>query len=132
MAIKKLFDAVQDHSEFDAQTFSDIANYGAQSGFGNFIYYTDTAAFFDKNKALIIEHVKDVADELGEDYLDMVANFNCLKKFELHASDIAETIYGNDHEEEMEIKNALAWFALEEVARAVDDKIIDPDLVASE
>lgn len=59
-------------------TLEDIRNHGIDGGFHGFIYYTDTVQFFKHNRALIVELVNDMANELGENAADMVAGFGCL------------------------------------------------------
>jgi hypothetical protein len=105
------------------QIFTDVCNYGADAGFNGFIYYSETIDFFNENKTLIMKEVKEMAESLDEDPLQMIANFNCLKDMKLSTMEIAEAIYDNPTSESAGIvKNALAWFALEEVARFVCEK----------
>ena len=99
---------------------ADVTNHGADGGFGGFIYYSETCAFYAKNRALILKLVKDMADSLGEGVLEMVQNFNCLGK-DFSLDEIGETLYGNKNKHQTQVANALAWFALEEVCRAYDD-----------
>lgn len=99
------------------QSLRDVANHGAGGGVGGFIYYNETNEFFDKNRALILTALDDVAENLGEDALVMVTKFHCLKDFKLSTTQVAKVIYGRgDFELSNQIKNALSWFALEEVA----------------
>ena len=102
-------------------TCNDVANHGADGGFGQFIYYADTCAFFEANKKLIMSELKEMASSLGEDMFIMVTGFNCLKEHGLTTEDVADAIYNGDGEMCEQIQNALAWFALEEVARYVQD-----------
>ena len=99
---------------------ADVTNHGADGGFGGFIYYSETCAFYAKHRALILELVKNMADSLGEGVLEMVQNFNCLGK-DFSLDEIGETLYGNKNKHQTQVANALAWFALEEVSRAYDD-----------
>lgn len=99
-------------------SLKDIANYGAGGGYHGFIYYYDTVAFFNRNRHLIIDLAKHVADENGEDVFTMITGFVCLKDMGLSATDVAEAIYRDRGDCADIIKNALTWFALEEVARA--------------
>ena len=100
-----------------------VTNHGADGGFNGFIYYSDTVAFFKKNKKLIVESVEDMAESIGEDILSMIKNFNCLKDYELSSSQIGKVLYGkfSDSGDNSTIMNALSWFALEEVARYVTE-----------
>ena len=69
--------------------FSDLFQGGCASGFiGSLIYYNDTNAFFDKHY--------DEIDELRNDY---------------------EESMGEPLKIEGDLKNGLAWFSFEEVAR---------------
>lgn len=100
------------------QSAHDVANYGANRGFSGFIYYTDTNTFFKRNKAAILECANELANELGEEVLAMIAGFNCLKTDVATVSEAMHNPRTNDPEN---VRNALAWFALEEVARSYSD-----------
>lgn len=104
-------------------TCQDISNHGIDGGFGQFVYYKDTVKFFDDNKTDILAMLNELADDLGEDAFTLVANFGCLKCHELTATDIAEAIYTHTGGLECQVKNALAWFAAEEVARQIADEV---------
>ena len=39
---------------------SDVAKCGANAGWGNFVYYSDTVAFTKRNKAKIIDRLKSI------------------------------------------------------------------------
>lgn len=99
----------------------DVHDYGAAGGYSGFIYYTDTLAFFGRNKKLIMSLAKEQASEFGCGVYQMIGNFNCLKITE---SEVVEAIY--DHgDAETDVKNALAWYSLEEVCRAYCDALED-------
>lgn len=100
------------------ESAADVANHGANGGFSGFIYYTDTIAFFKRNKNNIIELMRHMAQEFGEDSMTMVANFNCLKT---EPETVADAIYNSRTKDEENVRNALVWFALEEVARSYVD-----------
>ena len=108
-------------------TLEDITNNGADGGFGGFIYYSETNKFARENMNLIMDQVKELADALGETPLEMISGFRCLKpgigEDKLDPLEIASIIYERTSPEsqadgtETVVLNALAWFALEEVAR---------------
>lgn len=110
-----------------AQNLKDITNYGIDAGFTGFIYYSETCAFFDDNKNLILEALEDEACQLGEDMLTMISHFNCLtdnnRKPQYTQTEIMNAIYNVDDENETQIKNALAWYAAETVAYQLDEDI---------
>ena len=104
-------------------TLEDITNNGADGGFGGFIYYSETNKFARENMHLILDQVKELADNLVETPLEMISSFRSLKDDKLDPLEIASIIYERTSPEsqadgtETVVLNALAWFALEEVAR---------------
>lgn len=103
-------------TEFKRQA-SDISNYGADCGVGGFSYYNDTVKFAKKNLTTIIEYAESMANDIGEgDAFAMIAGFNCLN--DLTPGNVARGIYAPDDDNKTQVLNALAWFALEEAARA--------------
>lgn len=96
----------------------DVSSHGANGGFHGFIYYTDTVKFTKNNKAAILEYAKEQSSDYGQSLTGMIAGFNCLKYTEEEA---AEALYNSRSENRTDLYNALAWYALEEVARAYCD-----------
>ena len=107
--------------EYFTQSAQDIQNHGASGGFGGFIYYRETVAFYRRNRKAILQLAETLADDLGEDLLSMVASFNCLKSAELTQNEVAQALYLSKGDMVDQIQNAMAWFALEEVARSYCD-----------
>jgi len=108
----------------DKESLMDVYEHGADAGFPGFTYYSDTCKFYARHKQAINELAEELADGLGEDVIEMVKNFNCIQG-DYSTSEIAKTMYGRRTEQEKndlcQIDNALAWFALEEVARDIYD-----------
>jgi len=102
-------------------TMSDIWDHGADGGFSGFIYHSETCKFARDNMAEIYRHAKDQAAEFGTDPLEMIAGFNCLRG-EFPTFEIAAVIHDDIDDAtrndgaDTAILNALAWYALEEVA----------------
>jgi hypothetical protein len=112
--------------DYFTQECSDVVEHGAACGFGNFIYYTDTIAFTTKNRKAIAELAAQQAADFGDSSeIEMILGFNCLQHDDLTSSDIARALYGRltDEDKKTIICNALAWYALEEVARAYCDLV---------
>lgn len=114
----------------DREQLEDVARHGADAGWPGFIYTRDTCAFYKAHKADILKMAEEMANALGEDMLEMIRNFNCLstgnypsRKPKYSPSEIAEALYSGRGEEADAIHSAMAWFALEEVARE-----LNPDL----
>ena len=99
---------------------SDVASHGADSGAAsNFIYYTDTVAFALRNAGVIGDLVNQYAQEFGyESSIDMMHHWKCLNGW--NKNEIAEAFYTSRGEAAVQVNNALAWFALEEVCRAYE------------
>jgi len=101
---------------------SDIVNHGADSGFSGFTYYGDTVPFAKRNKKAILASLLRLANDLGEPgAYTVIAGFNCLKESSINVDGVVEAIHNPNHEDHSIVMNALAWYALEEVARAVVD-----------
>jgi hypothetical protein len=82
---------------------------GAAGGFTGFIRHEDTVKFAKKYRKPIMELLEEQAEGYGySGSIEMVKSFNCLKGFD--ATD-------RETEDDTQILNALAWYALEEVAR---------------
>ena len=108
------------------ESAQDVVDHGAACGFGNFIYYTDTVAFTAKNRKAIAELAAQQAADFGDpSEIEMILGFNVIKKDndDLTNADIAKALYGRltDDDKKTMIYNALAWYALEEVAQAYCD-----------
>jgi len=106
-------------------SLKDVYNHGADAGYPGFTYYHDTCKFYTCHKKFINELAEEMAADLGEDVIHMVQNFNCIKG-DYSTAEIAKTMYSRRSEKEKNdlcsIDNALAWFALEEVAREIYDR----------
>lgn len=111
------------------ESLKDIAEHSADAGWPGFSYYSDTFAFYRANQNLIVEAIETLADDLEETPVVLVAGFGCFRDYtgqnrkDLEKA-IPRVLYGQpDFDQEFvdEVANALAWFALEEVARYVTD-----------
>lgn len=111
----------------------DIAEYGAGGGWSGFIYYSDTVPFGRAWAPDILAHLAELAEDCGESLADCLAAFRCIHA---SASEIILVLAGDDPEGDSatEVYNGLAWYALEETARALagdeDDCDIERTLVA--
>lgn len=97
----------------------DIANHGISGGFSGFTWYTDTVAFYKRNRKEILTLLKKYAADFGvKSAVEVVCTFRGLEK---EQESICRCLYGRVTEEDTCTANALAWFAAEEVARAFCD-----------
>jgi len=116
---KKLINAVLKQLGND-DYIMDVVNHGANAGFGGFIYYSDTIAFYRKHRNDINNWVLEMAKEFDHSAVDFVCGFNCINDKE-EANNVGRCLYNGKLTTETQlIENALAWFALEEVCRLFD------------
>lgn len=126
--------AVLDHlgADGDVDSFHtalDAAEHGAMAGWPAFTYYSDTCEFTKKNRNEVVKFVEGEAKEFGEGVIEMIQGFNCLKRDEISQKAVALALYANGYEGEDEdlrdevclVENALAWYALEDVGRALEN-----------
>lgn len=111
----------------DREVLADVARFGAAGGFRGFIYCKDTSAFYRKNREEIKKLLGETSENYGEGLFSMVCNFVCLRDWKIKEEQVAAVLFGKfgeiGEEDEIQIENALAWFALEEIARE-----LNPDL----
>jgi len=102
------------------QYLEDVYHHGADAGFPNFTYLSDTTRFFRRHRREIVELAEETARDMGESVLDMIASFPCLHS-DVSTDEIARVLYGQWHDDDTHVMvaNAMAWFALEAVARHV-------------
>jgi hypothetical protein len=104
----------------------DVSNHGASGGFSGFIYHTETAAFVRVHRASILAMLGALASDTGESVIEVVRGFNCLcdrrrpaaLACDYSADEVGRALYGRVCDADAAILDALAWYALEEVARA--------------
>jgi len=94
----------------------DIYNHGINGGFTGFIYHKDTVSFYRNNRKEIMELAISQAEDIGEDVLTMIYNFNCIKV--RYTTNEIFSALSRYNEEYIQLYNCLAWYAGEEVARA--------------
>jgi hypothetical protein len=98
---------------------ADICNHGASGGVCGFTYYTDTIAFTTCNRALITELLTNYADDMGINALELLSGFNCFN--DMKEYQIFEGLMNKNSDDRTTVYNGLAWFALEEVARYIEE-----------
>ena len=104
-------------SESFYESVSGIANYGASGGVSGFIYYSDTVNFTKRNKIKIMRSLTELSNDVGESIVSMLSHWQCLKG--MSQCEIMEGLYSPKSDNKTIVYNALAWYALEEVAHVV-------------
>jgi hypothetical protein len=131
-AIELLYNAVAeamghvDHKDTEfREAMQDVASHGADAGWNGFTYYRDTCKFAENHLPAIRELLEDDASEFGQSIGDMVQGFRCLGGNVTH-NEIDRCVYGEGlkggDDAACMIGNALAWYALESVARSLSDQ----------
>lgn len=101
-------------------TLQDIVNHGVDAGYVGFTYYADTCRFALDNWEGITDLARVMAHDLGVASLcELIAGFNCLR--DTSVAEVVDVLMAPsyDNEDHNQVLNALAWFALEETARAI-------------
>ena len=99
-------------------SLQDITNHGASGGVGGFVYYNETTEFFDANREAIVKLALEYASEFSMSVTDFVSGFGSLGHDYSVGIDSVLLRLG-EHADDTYVKNALAWFALEEAARTL-------------
>lgn len=100
---------IEDYDKEETKKFfEDLAQHGCGSGMiGDLIYYRDTVAFYERHQEEIDQMVDEMSKETGQQPIDM---------FNQHMIDRDDPLFRGDINKNI-LKDILAWFAFEEVAR---------------
>jgi len=102
----------------------DAAKHGADGGVPGFTRHVDTIAFARRYRAKILAALREDAESMGESSVfALVRSFRCLEDAEEQA--IARALYApiprTPGFDVVMVLNALSWYALEAVGRAIQD-----------
>lgn len=100
-----LLSAIRTHSDMDDAQIIEAGTHGADTGWPGFCYTADCVEFYRANERAIWDLLEETADQMGMKPLELVSTFG--------RSDMAVDLDG--------LSNLLAWFALEEVGRWLED-----------
>ena len=120
---KELYNAIHKHSSLEDSDIQQAGENGADAGWGGFTYYEDTVTFYKKNRKHILALAREMSDQLGVDTVGMIRDFKCLGRKDYTEEEVSRTLYDPKYKGDAfrMVANALAWFALEEVGRALVD-----------
>lgn len=103
-----------------------MARHGVDGGFAGFTWHSDTVAFFKRNRAAIVERLREDAPDLGsESAFALVKSFRCLQPVDAEREEsIMRCLCGARlRDDDTQVANALAWYAAEEIARELNPDI---------
>lgn len=105
------------------QSAPDVCRGGIDDGFHGFIWNKDTEAFAKRNRALIADMAREHADDFGTGVLEMIRGFGCFRHGTKPTDEeIGLALYAGKHAPDgLNVLNALAWYAGEEVCRSFCD-----------
>ena len=114
----RLVSAVLDQLEAeDSVTLEDISNHGVAGGFTGFIYTYEIIEFFEVNRPLILDQLKEDIKSMSENsILEFVKTFSCLPS-EVTTDDIGVTLWSDDLASDEMVAVCLAQYAAETVAK---------------
>jgi hypothetical protein len=98
---------------------ADCAKHGADGGFPGFTCYSDTLAFFQRNRKDIVKNLELTAEESGEDIISMVQHFGIFRyDTPPSSSNIGKALWGTGklQDDLTSLYNVFAWFCLEEIS----------------
>jgi hypothetical protein len=113
-AYDKMVEDIEDRLGADQEpgVIRDLAEHGADAGWGGFTYTVDCVEFFDAHEDTIMDMAWEDAENFGyPNVVTFVASFG--------QADMADSIDG--------YKNLMAWYALETVCRRLADEREDED-----
>jgi len=119
---KRLINAVI--GRIGMESVNDVMNHGIDGGFSGFIYYSETHKFAITYRKLICQLLDEMADQLGEEVVEMVSNFGIFGKRNPMDKEDRRDLYrylSGAKCEQGTITNLMAWFAAEEVCRMFDE-----------
>jgi len=88
---------------------SDIAKYGCSGGVAGLTYYKETCAFYDKHKTEIWDLLYDMSEDQNFSIPFLISDFNGARQVTCEDS----------------FKNLLVWWAVEHVARDIENQAED-------
>lgn len=104
------------------QSAIEAGEHGADAGWPGFTYSADCVQFAKRHRNAIATMASDMASEIGDaGAMELVKGFRCLKDDkDIEEDTIGRCLYGIATGDDADtVYNALAWFALEEVGRAI-------------
>jgi len=119
-----LIDAVLEQMGISFTEFKDNARdyRDARAGVSGFIYYDDTHQFAIENREAIVELLEESAEQMGEDVVEMVKGFGVFGgEMDKDEKKDLYRFLGGGEVEQGAVTNVMAWFALEELANAVEN-----------
>jgi len=123
---------IQNHSEYEVlinaiiceerlalEDVQDIGEHGADTGIDGFISTNEMNIFFRKYRKNIIQLIKEIANEIGQEPIEMILDFRQVKGSQYTSFQIAELLFTDeiDNEDSRILYMILVYFTVEEICR---------------
>ncbi len=120
--VRAVVDQFGGWEDFERQA-KDVTDHGIDGGFHGFIYHADTEPFARRNRSAIAAMASKQANEFGTSITEMIQGFCCFRNGHKPTDEeIGRALYaGKNLEDGVNVLNALAWYAGEEVCRSFCD-----------
>lgn len=123
--VREIFDYLGDDIEEILGDCRNIINHGIESGFGNFIYYSDTVKFYKDNAKEILEHLKELTSSMCDDEDQDTSLITCLYKDEVCRIYLEEMLLGDP----TRLYNNFTWIYVTDIVSSImyedDDVLLD-------
>jgi len=102
----------------------------ASAGISGFTYYNDTHKFAIENQSEILSLLDEMADQFGEDVVEVVKNFGVFRGSmdKDEKKDLYKFLGSNSDESAYEtssVLNVMAWLCVEQLANEVSDFVYE-------
>lgn len=122
---REIFNYLGDDIEEILYKCRDIVDHGIESGFGSFIYYSDTTRFYKDNEEEILTHLSDLTDFMYEDEDEDTALVTWLYKNEVYRLYLEEMLLGDPSR----LYNLFTWTYVQDIISMImgeeDDVLLD-------
>ncbi|WP_086257330.1 DUF7222 domain-containing protein [Campylobacter vicugnae] len=120
---KEIFDYLGDDIEEILYKCKDIVVHGIESGFGSFIYYSDTTRFYKDNEEEILKHLTELTDSVYDDEDTSLVTW--LYRDEVYRLYLEEMLLGDP----ARLYNLFTWTYVQDIITRImgedDDALLD-------
>lgn len=121
--VREIFDYLGDDIDEILWHCRGIVLHGIESGFGSFIYYSDTVKFYKDNAKEILEHLKELTNSMCDD--EDTSLITCLYKDEVCRVHLEEMLLGDP----TRLYNNFTWIYVTDIVSSImsedDDVLLD-------
>lgn len=113
--VRTIFDHLGDDIEEILHKCKDIVVHGIESGFGSFIYYSDTVKFYKDNEEEILKHLKELTSSMANDEDEDTSLITCLYNDEICRIYLEEMLLGDPSR----LYNNFTWIYVTDIVSSI-------------